>query len=54
MGQKKCPLDTNWTEEVSFLVRCQIDARVVFGMRKGVLFREVSSVQDCPYREVPL
>ena len=29
-------------------------ARVVVGMGKGVLFREVSSVQRCPYREVPL
>ena len=33
-------------------------ARVVLGVGKGVLFREVSSVQECPYiereREVPL
>ena len=31
-------------------------ARVVLGVRKGVLFREVSSVQECPQREreVPL
>ena len=29
-------------------------ARVVVGVGKGVLFREVSSVQRCPYREVPL
>ena len=26
-------------------------ARVVLGVGKGVLFREVSSVQECPYRE---
>ena len=25
-------------------------ARVVLGVGKGVLFREVSSVKDCPYR----
>ena len=31
-------------------------ARVVLGVGKGVLFREVSSVQECPHREreVPL
>ena len=31
-------------------------ARVVLGVGKGVLFREVSSVQKCPHREreVPL
>ena len=29
-------------------------ARVVVGVGKGVLFREVSSVQGCPYRGVPL
>ena len=31
-------------------------ARVVLGVGKGVLFREVSSVQVCPHREreVPL
>ena len=31
-------------------------ARVVLGVGKGVLFREVSSVEECPYieREVPL
>ena len=29
-------------------------ARVVLGVGKGVLFREVSSVQGCPYRVVPL
>ena len=27
---------------------------MVLGVGKGVLFREVSSVQECPYREVPL
>ena len=26
-------------------------ARVVLGVGKGALFREVSSVQECPYRE---
>ena len=26
-------------------------ARVVLGVGKGVLFREVSSVQECPYIE---
>ena len=26
-------------------------ARVVLGVGKGVLFREVSSVQECPHRE---
>ena len=29
-------------------------ARVVVGVGKGVLYREVSSVQGCPYRGVPL
>ena len=27
-------------------------ARVVIGVGKGVLFREVTSVQGCPYRGV--
>ena len=49
MGQKK----------VSLLVRCplqRLTARVVYilGVVKVVLFREVSLVQMCPYREVPL
>ena len=26
-------------------------ARVVVGVQKGALFREVSSVQECPHRE---
>ena len=26
----------------------------ILGEGKGVLFREVSSVQGCPYRRVPL
>ena len=26
-------------------------ARVVLGVGKGVLFREVSSVQECPHRD---
>ena len=29
-------------------------AREVLGVGKGVLFREVSSVQECPYKEVAL
>ena len=29
-------------------------ARVVLGVGKGVLSREVSSVQECPHRGVPL
>ena len=29
-------------------------ARVLLGMGNGVLFREVSSVEGCPYRGVPL
>ena len=29
-------------------------ARVVLGAAKSVPFREVSSIQGCPYREVPL
>ena len=48
MGQKK----------VSILVKCpmiisevEVHARVVLGVGKGVLFREVSSVQECPHRE---
>ena len=28
-------------------------ARVVLGAAKGVLFRDVSSVQGCRYRSVP-
>ena len=34
----------------------EMHARVVLGVGKGVLFREVSSVQECPHREreVPL
>ena len=47
MGQNK----------VSLLARCphfsevEMHARVVLGVGKGVLFREVSSVQECPHRE---
>ena len=29
-------------------------ARAVVGVGKGALFREVSSVQECPHTEVPL
>ena len=29
-------------------------ARAVIGDRKGVLFREVSLIQGCPFRGVPL
>ena len=34
----------------------EMHARVVLGVGKGVLFREVSSVQECPHREreIPL
>ena len=28
--------------------------RVILGVGKGVLFREVSSVQECPHRGIPL
>ena len=31
-----------------------MQARVLLGVGEGVLFREVSSVQRCPYGEVPL
>ena len=48
-------------KKVSLLVRCPhfrgcMHARVVLGVGKDVLFREVSSVQECPHREraVPL
>ena len=49
-----------WTpmeqKTVSFIERCPYFryARVVVGVGKGVLYREVSSVQGCPYRGVPL
>ena len=39
MGQEKCPLEMH--------------ARVVLGVGKGVLFREVSSFQGCPYTKYP-
>ena len=47
-------LDTNGAEEsviVSEVSSFQRHARVVLGVGKGVLFREVSSVQECPHRE---
>ena len=31
-----------------------MDARVVLGVGKVVLFRDVSSVQECPYKWVPI
>ena len=48
---------TNGAEEVPLSVRCphsevEMHARVVLGVGKGVLFREVSSTQECP--EVPV
>ena len=49
MGQKKSVI----VSEVSSFQRL----RVVLGVGKGVLFREVSSVQECPHnieRVVPL
>ena len=45
-------------KKVSLLARCPIisevemHARGVLGVGKGVLFREVSSVQACPHREI--
>ena len=42
-------------EKVSLLVRCphfEMHARVVLGVGKGVLFREVSSVQECPHNQL--
>ena len=32
----------------------EMHTRVVLGLGKGVLFREVSSVYECPHRRVPL
>ena len=49
--------DTNGAEEsvivseVSSISEVEMHARVVLGVGKGVLFREVSSVQECPHRE---
>ena len=42
--------------EVVLISEVEMHARVVLGVGKGVLFREVSSVQECPHREreVPL
>ena len=58
MGQKKVSFfNTNRAEEsvvVSEVSSFQRHARVVLGVGKGVLFREVSSVQGCPYRGVQL
>ena len=48
-GRRKCL--------VSEVSEVEMHARVVLGVGKGVLFREVSSVQECPRgreREVPL
>ena len=53
-------LDTNGTEEsvfvseVSSFQKLKCMARVVVGAGKGVLFGDVSLVQVCPYRGVPL
>ena len=47
--------DTNGAEKSSGVLISEVEmhARVVLGATKGVLFREVSSVQGCPYRSVP-
>ena len=64
-----CIADIQWngTSLISVIVsevssfqrlKCIMHARVVLGVGKGVLSREVSSVQECPHRkrerEVPL
>ena len=42
--------DTNGVEERDVLIsEVEMHARVVLGVGKGVLFREVSSDQRCPY-----
>ena len=46
MGQKKSVT----VSEGSSFQRVEMHARVVLGVGKGVLFREVSSVQGCPYK----
>ena len=45
--------DTNGAEEsvVVSEVSSLMHARVVLGVGKGVLFREMSSVHECPHRE---
>ena len=47
-------LDTNGAEEVPLLVRCPHFRGMQVGVGKCVLFREVSSTQECPHREVPV
>ena len=42
-----CNTDTNGAEE-SVISEVEMHARVVLGVGKGVLFREVSSVQEFP------
>ena len=47
-------MDTNGVEEsviVSEVSSFQRLKECVLGVGKGVLFRDVSSVQECPYRE---
>ena len=50
MGQKKVSLLSSFQR-----LKC-MQEWYILGMGKGVLFREVSSVQECPHREkeVPL
>ena len=38
-------------QEWYILSEVEMHARVVLGVGKGVLFIEVSSVQECPHRE---
>ena len=48
------PLSNLWGRRsviVSEVSSFQRHARVVLGVGKGVLFREVSSVQECPHRD---
>ena len=45
--------DIEWGRKMSLLVKC-MQEWYILGVGNGVLFREVSSVQQCPYRVVPL
>ena len=38
-----------WAEEIILSSEVEMHARVVVGVGKGALFREVSSVQECPH-----
>ena len=51
---QRCPhfrLNTNGEEKGVLISEVEMHARVVLGVGKGVLFREVFSVQECPHRE---